>query len=190
MSTNGKSPEEHRLPSRDVGYAYAVTMLFAQQFEHNLRALVYVTDYHAWGEDMPLDEPQRKRFRSFDRFIDQATCGALRDKFKQSKTVLHKDAWTAFERACKHRNRLAHSFLAEQNFDSFTPDDEARLLIEIHSMTIDLYRALLMTRSLRRQAEHLADEDHKSLSETMKILGVPDWQNPNRHYATRKKKQS
>jgi len=182
------SPEEHQLPSREIGYAYAVTMLFAQQFELNLRALLYVTDYHAWGEEMTLDEPQSKRFKTLDRFIDEATCGALREKFKQSKTVFHGEAWSAFERACKQRNRLAHSFLAEQDFDSFTPEDETRLLSEVHSMMIDLYRALLMTRSLRSQAEHFADEEHRQMSETMKVLGVPDWENPNRHYDTRTKR--
>lgn len=188
MTTNGDSSEKDRLPSSEIGYAYAIGMLFAQQLEVNLRALLYVTDYHAWGDEMTLDKSE-KRFKTLDRFIDKATCGALIKKLKSSKTVFDDDAWSSLERACEHRNRLAHSFLAEHDFVHFTSKDENQLLGEIHAMIKDLRRGLLVTRSLRRQTERLADEEDRQWAETMNVLGISNWEDPNRHYATRKKKK-
>lgn len=191
MITKANSQEEHRLPSREVCYHYSVTMLFAQQFELNLRALLYVSDYHEWGKEMTLDEYQTKRFKIFENFIDDATCGALLAKLEQSQTVAtkHKDAWGIMKRACKHRNLRAHSFLAKQDFDSLTPEAETRLILEINNMSIDLYQAVLITRNLRRQAENLADENYHKMIEVAKALEMPDYQNPNRHYATRERKK-
>lgn len=191
MNTKADGQEEHRLPSQAVCYAYSVTMLFAQQFELNLRALLYVADYHEWGAEMTLDDDQTKRFKTIENFIDDATCGALLTKLEQNQKLAskHKDAWETLKRSCKHRNLLAHGFLTKWDFDSLTPAGEASLLLEINNMTIDIYQAVLITRSLRRQAESLADERHIKMIEVAKALEMPDYQNPNRHYTKRERKK-
>jgi hypothetical protein len=63
-------PIDHKLPSRELSYAYAVAMYFAQQLELNLRAFLYTADYHGWI-DIPLTEEQQKRYKAPRRLYRQ-----------------------------------------------------------------------------------------------------------------------
>ncbi len=187
MSTrNGK---ENYLPSRAISYAYTAAMHFGQQLEVNLKAILYAADFHGWGADIKLEEAQLKRFKDTGGFIDGATCGQIIEKLRATGVIPDTRAWKAFERACAHRNKLAHIFLTEQDFGALTKQSEAAIIRELHEMTVDLYQALLMSRSVRERAEHLADEDHKKIQSMMKELGIEDYENPNRHYATRKRER-
>lgn len=182
---NGK---ERYLPSREISYAYTVAMHFGQQLELDLRAILYTTDYHGWGSEVEFSEEELKRFKDTETFIDRATCGLIIQKLRTTQVIKTDRAWKAFERACCHRNKLAHTFLAEQNFDGMTKQREMEIVRHLQEMTLDLYQALLISRAIREQAECAADKEHEALR---KLFVEPtDYENPNRKYATRKRKKS
>jgi len=104
-----------RLPAQKICYRYAVAMCFAQQFERDLRAILWAADYHRWIDEIVLTEEQRRRFKDFDGFIDKSTCGLLLEKLRGTATISSRKAWKAFGKACEHRNTLAHTFLAEHD---------------------------------------------------------------------------
>jgi|GEM_PF-5752238 len=180
---------DNRLPSPELSHAYAIAMQFAQQFELNLRAVLYTADYHAFI-DLPLTEDQKKRFKTFDGFIDSSTCGLLLEKLRAAITVTDKKLWQALDRACTHRNRLAHSFLTEPDFDQLSPADEQAVIQELQSMTNDIYVALLFSRAIRNRVEDDSDADHESFKRTMAVLGVPDYESTKRKYVPPKKRKT
>jgi hypothetical protein len=164
-------------------------MHLAQQLEVNLRAILYAADYHGWGAGIELLDAELKRYKDTSAFIDGATCGLIIEKLRATGIIPDRRAWRAFERACEHRNRLAHSFLGEQDFDAMTVQREAAIVRQLHEMTLDLYPALLISRSVRDRAEIHADEQHRSLREFMRRVGIEDYDDPSRRYAPRKRKQ-
>ena len=180
--------KEHYLPSRAISYAYTVAMHFAQQLEINLKAFLYTADYHGWGDPIELNEFQLKRFKDKDEFIDKATCGAIIEKLKQIKLIKNRVALKAFVRACEHRNKLAHAFLSGLNFEKMTKQKETVIIHDLYDITIDLYKALIISRAVRDRAEFSADKAHESLRAFMRDCGDDDYDNPNRHYSTRKRK--
>jgi hypothetical protein len=185
LKNNGK---ERYLPSREISYAYTVAMYFGQQLELDLRAILYTTAYHGWGLEVKLNKEQLKRFKDTETFIDSATCGLIIEKLRATRVIKANRAWKAFERACHHRNKLAHSFLAEQNFDGMTKQREMEIVGHLQEMTIDLYQALLMSRAIRERAECAADETHEVVRRL--FVEPTDYENLNRHYATRKRKKN
>ncbi len=181
---------EYCLPSHDISYAYAVAMYFAQLLEINLKAFLYAANYHGWGEPIELNEWQAKRFKSTDQFIDKATCGIIIKKLEATGLIKCSDAWEAFNHACEHRNKLAHSFLAEQDFDKMTKQKEAAIIRRLDEMIDELKKAVIISKKNRVRAENSADAAHESLREFMREFGICDYENPNRHYSTKKRKKS
>ena len=152
---------QHYLPSRELAYDYTVAMYFAQLLESNLRAILKIQDDHCWGWDIELDEDELKRFKSTTKFINKAALGALIGKLGKTGTINHPEAWAILERACPHRNKLAHSFLAEQNFDAMTKKDEEDVIRQLREKAVDLCQAFFISRSIRNQAEALSKEELK-----------------------------
>jgi hypothetical protein len=186
LKNNGK---ERYLPSREVSYAYTVAMHFAQQIELDLKAILYAADYHGWGSEIMSDKQLKKFKKNSDKFIDDATYGRLITALKRTGIIKNgQKAWTAFEVAHQHRNKLAHSFLAEQNFNGMTKQREMGIVGHLQEITIDLHQALLISRSIRQQAECVADETHEVVRRL--FVEPTDYENPNRHYATRKRKKN
>lgn len=180
---------DHRIPSPELSHTYTIAMHFAQQFELNLRAFLYIADYHAFI-DIPLSDEQKARYKTFDGFIDASTCGTLLKNLRAALAVKDKKLWAALDRACEHRNRLAHSFLTEPNFDHLSSADERALIRELQSMTHDIYLALLFSRAIRHRVENDSDAAHETLKTTMALLGVPDHENADRKYVPVKKRKS
>ena len=145
--------------SRELAYDYTVAMYFAQLLESNMRAILKIQDDHCYGGDIELDEDELKRFKSINKFINKAPLGALIKKLKKTGTVNHPEAWAILERACPHRNKLAHSFLAEQNFEAMTKKDEANVIRKLSDKATDLCQAFFVSGLIRKQAEHLSKED-------------------------------
>jgi hypothetical protein len=181
--------EKECMPSPEIACSYTSAMLFAQQLELNLRAILYTADYHGWGAEISSDmtPDQLKRFKNSDGFIDDATCGTLIEALKRTGIIKNgRKTWTAFEVACRYRNKLAHSFLAEQNFDGQTKQAKMEIILCLIEMTAGLRRALVISRKMREELERLADKFHKS---RMKEFCGNDCENPNRHYSTRRKNE-
>lgn len=182
-----KQPDRH-LPSRDICYAYAVAMHFAQQFELNLRAILYSADYHGWIPNIELSKCEKKRFENSEEFIDNATCGRLISALKKTAWIKNKKVFTVFQKACEHRNKLAHYYLTLYDFDNLTKGNERKIIQELNKFAIDLYGGLLISRSIRERADVEADKLHKSLASLVEELGISNYDNSDRKYSTRKKK--
>jgi hypothetical protein len=82
--------DDHFLPSRDISYAYAVAMYFAQRFEIDLRAILYTADYHGWIPALELSEEDKKRFKDTEGFVDGATCGKLIEALQKTDWIKEK----------------------------------------------------------------------------------------------------
>ena len=184
-----KKPNEHYLPSRDISYAYAVAMYFAQRFEIDLRAILYTADYHGWIPDIELSEADKKRFRDAESLVDGATCGKIIEALRKSDWIKDKKALAIFERACSHRNKLAHNYLANLDFDHLTKTKEDEIILGLYRLTHELYGGLIITRALRERCEIEADKLHASLNDFMKDFGIESYEDPNRHFSTRKKRK-
>ena len=165
-------------------------MQFAQEFEVNLRAFLYTMDYHGWGDEIPLTEKEKERFKTVDRFIDEATCGSLIKALRATGAIKTKSAGQQFDRACKHRNRLAHSFLADHEFHSeMTQDDLQSVLRELHAMTADLYAALVISDSIRDQVEEKSDQREQWLIKFTEELGFRSGDHIKRKYVSPSKRK-
>ncbi len=186
MST--QDGKDHYLPSRKISHAYAVAMHLGQQLEVNLRAVLYAIDHHGWGSGIELDRKLVERFKDTEGFVDRATCGLIIEKLRATGVIRERRVWNSFERACACRNKLAHSFLADQDFGSISVQRESEIIRRLHNMSIDLYSAVLISRAAREKAELLADEHHKWMRDFMRKLGIDNYDDPNRHYATKKTK--
>ena len=157
MNENNKN--DHYLPSREFAYDYTVAMYFAQLLESNLRAILKIQDDHCYGMEIELNEKQLNRFKSTKGYIDRATLGLLIGQLQKTGTVKEPQVWMILRGACGHQTKLAHFFLAEQNFDRMTKKDEAAAFCHLHEMTIELYQAMLISRTIREQAERFSAKD-------------------------------
>lgn len=176
---------QRTLPPRELSYEYTVAMNFGQQLELNLRAILYTADYHGWGRELKLTERQLKQFKDTSVLIDRATCGLIIEKLHSIGIIKSKEAMRSFEKACEHRNKLAHNFLSNLNFDTMTKTQEKEAISELHTMVLDLYPALQISRIFREKSEHEADKSHKSMQEFFASVDGSTYDNPNRKYGTR-----
>jgi hypothetical protein len=182
------TPENHRdLPTREIAYHYAAAMHFAQRFERDLRRILWTAEYHGWIDAIPLTEDQVRRYKGFEGFIDKSACGLLLEKLRGTDTIkANKEVWRAFNRACEHRNTLAHSFLADQAFESLSPKKQKAIIDKIQRMALEIYKALSLSGHLRHQVETMSDKDHELRRKMMKDLAdIDDYETPNRKYDTR-----
>jgi hypothetical protein len=180
-------PGDRCIPSREIAYAFTAAMAFAQRFEMNLRAILYAADYHGWIS-LELTKQERQRFKDTEALVDGATCGKVVEALKRSKWISSKAVFERFTRAIRHRNNLAHKFLAALPETSPTKTEEKEIVRGLHVMTLDLYTALSITDALRAKVEAQADKEHVALQELGKEIGMT-FENPERHYATRAKRK-
>lgn len=176
------------VPNQEIASYYTIAMHFGQQLELNLRAILYTADYHGWGDELSLTQEQRQRYRAKDGFIDKATCGAIITALRKVRLVRADALLDFFERACSHRNKLAHSFLSDQDFSHITKEQESQLATSLQNMADDLYKGMRFSRALRGIVETEADMVQKNLKESLGDCLGPDYNNPNRKYATRQRK--
>ncbi len=188
MTDRFRPKEDHLLPSRELAYHYTVAMHFGQRLELNMRAILYAADYHGWGYDIELTPEQQRRFRETEGFIDKATCGAIIAALRKVGIITDPRFFTIFERACAHRNKLAHNFLSEQDFDHMTKEQNEKLIITLQEMAADLYKAMRFSRAFRSLAEAEADKDHLSMQKIFGEFLGEGYDDPNRKYATRIRK--
>jgi len=164
-------------------------MHFGQQPELNLRALLYTSAYHGWGADLELTEDQLRRFKDTNAFIDDATCGTIISAIRKKGVITEEKLLQVFERACKHRNRLAHSFLSDHDFDNWSPQKEGKAIADILAMTEDLYRGARFSCAFRSIAEDHSDKETKKLADSLAQFLGPNYHDPNAKYASRTPKR-
>ena len=171
-----KSPKYPKLPSREIAYAYTVAMHFAQQFEQNLRAILYTRHYLEKGADLHLTPEEIWHLKSKEGFIDKPACAAILKKFRKSALIKGqvRAAFEAFNSACAYRNELAHWFLAEQNFDKMSSRKEKEILRELYEMSLGLYRAYELSSALYNHAEYNADEHNGTDQQALRKMMLAD----------------
>jgi hypothetical protein len=113
-----------------------------------------------------------KRYTNTDSFIDKATCKLLIATLRAVSTVPDGRVWTVFNRACEHRNRLAHNFLSEHDFDHLTAAQEQSIVREIYSMIGDLYVAVRASRAFRANVERCSDREIELSKKALEDIGV------------------
>jgi len=142
-------------------------MYFGQQLELNLRTILSTADRHGWGEEIQLTEEQRQRFKKTENFIDKATCGAIIQALRKVGVISANEVLNFFDRACAHRNKLAHSFLSGQDFGQMTKEEESKLSKSLQVMEGDLYKAMRFSRAFRTLVEREAAKDPKKIRESL-----------------------
>ena len=146
--------KENKIPT-EIACAYTSAMHTAQQLELNLREILKIADYHEWGLEITTDK-QLKRYKNSEEFIDSATLHILIDALKRTGIVKNAEkVWTAFEKARVQRNKLAHKFLAEQNFDNLTKQTKMEIFLSLLEITIVLRRALVISQKMHGELEKL-----------------------------------
>lgn len=174
---NARNARIQKLPSRDIAFAYSTAMYFAQRFEENLRDILYMGHYLEKSDALQLTPEEAWRLKSKEGFIDQSTCRAILRELRRSTLIKGKksqDALETFNNACQHRNDLAYWFLAEQNFEKMTPKQEKGVVRELHTMALDLYKAMQISRALCTQTEYHADQRDKIDRQMLKELMLQD----------------
>ena len=115
------------MPTQRIAYEYACVMHLAQQFEENMRVIIFLGDQ--WGDlpDLKLTKKERKRFKEdTSKFLDEAgTCGRLLMALDEAGLV--KDR-SALKKTVEYRNELAHWFLVEADFDNMNEIAENALV--------------------------------------------------------------
>ncbi|HWM26417.1 MAG TPA: hypothetical protein VNP98_16495 [Chthoniobacterales bacterium] len=168
------------LPTQRIAYPFAVGLHLAQHVELNLREIIYILDYHGWIEELPPREKQPSRFKNADEFIDTATLGALSTALEKSgviKTVSarKKNGWKAIlQKACKHRNELAHRYLAKQDFENLTKTKEDHIVHELNFKAVQLSYALKLTENILAQLRTRSDEANERMNQLLELPANAD----------------
>jgi hypothetical protein len=167
-----KESDGRYLPDREIAYNYTAAMLFAQETEVNMRAILHTIDYSFSDLEDTLHGGELKRFRTFDRFLDKATTGSLKAKMRDAGVIWPEEAWDLMERAGTTRNELAHFHLERMNLPP--PSDEQRdaILHDLSERAILLYSAMRITRDTRTRIEKMSDDQHERLNAMMQEFGV------------------
>lgn len=147
-------------------------MLFAQEAEVNLRAVLHTIDYSLEELASLLNEGEQRRFRSFEKFIDKATVGALRQKAQASGLRLPEEAWKALQEACEKRNELAHHYLEQLPLPPPSDQHHEAILSDLKAHAVVQYQSMMITRTARDKIEGLSNERHERLECLMDGIGV------------------
>lgn len=168
------------LPTKRIAYAFTVALHFAQHFELNMRAIIHTLDYHGWIEELP-PRKKRKRYKDASVFIDKAFVRELIEALNKSEAVKsnmesskEKQWKTILETACERRNRLAHTYLAEQDFDSLTGAWEDDIVRELDIMALEISHALKLAANIRERLEFLSDQRNGRVNELLELAADCD----------------
>lgn len=176
---------ERMMPPRGLAYEYTAVMYLAQQFEQNLRVILFLGDQ--WGllpELKPTPNEQRKFKDDTCKLLDSATCGRLVRALHEAGLVENR---AALEEAVEYRNELAHWFLIDADIDNLTKDTGSALIARLHKMAFRIMTAVQASRLVRKQFETEADLNHKAQLASLTKLGLSDMISENPKYRRRKK---
>jgi hypothetical protein len=183
------------VPTKPIAHAFTAALQLAQHLELNLRAIIHILDYHSWIAELPLREDQHRRFKDADAFIDTATLGDLITALGESGAIKPRNATRkskSWKRllldACTERNRLAHRYLAEWEFDKLTKLREKKIIRELETIAVKIFAALTFADSVLEQLELLSDRRNKKMND---LLELPtDCDSHGRKYVPKYQRQS
>ena len=163
------------LPDHENAYHYTVGMLFAQELEDNLKAILHTVDYSFEDLDGVLSEKEREAYKTFGRFLDKATAGTLKNKMTKAGIPWSKEACDLLDRAIRTRNELAHSYLRQLERPPSGPEEQCRIIHGLQQKAKLIFQALTLARATRAILEKRSNEQHQRLNELMRNLDIdPD----------------
>lgn len=167
------SKRERMMPRRSVAYEYTCGMYLAQQFEENMRVILFLGDQWGYLPELKLRPSERKKYKDdVASFLSEAgTCGRLLDALVQAGLVKDREA---LDRVVRLRNELAHTFLVDANFDEMDAKREKDLIHRIHGMALHLYAVVNATRRIREQFEQKSEMSQSILNKMMTEFGLPE----------------
>ena len=165
------SKGERLMPSRKISYEYTCVMYLAQQFEENMRIILFLGDQ--WDElpELKLTKQERKLYKDdIGQFLsEKATSGRLLHALVDAGLVRNR---SAIEKVIRYRNELAHWFLVEAAFDNLDPTREQALIRRLHEMAVQFYVVLAATRSIRDQFERHSEISQQVMNKMMNEFGL------------------
>lgn len=167
MSTSDKM-----LPDREIAYNYTAAMHFAQHFEVNLKAILHTIDYSFEDLEESLNPGELKRFKTFERFVDKATAGALKTKLMHVGVSLPEKAWALLDEACETRNDLAHKYLERLRLPPPNEEHRDAILKNLQGRAILLYQAMMITQTARQKLEETSERQHQHMNDFLKECGI------------------
>jgi len=167
-----KEIEGRYLPDREIAYRYTAAMLFSQETELNLKAILYTIDHSFVDLEDTLDENRTHQPRTFDQFLIKATSGLLQEKMRKAGVTWPKKVWKIMDEAVATRNRLAHDYLQNLNIPAPNEEQHEAILDDLNRRVIVLYQAMRITRETRNKIEKMSEEQHERLNDMMREFGV------------------
>jgi len=167
-----KGKEGRYLPDKEIAYRYTAAMLFGQEAELNMKAILHTIDYCFADLEDTLQQKELERFKTFDQFLSKATSGSLQAKMRSAGIAWPKKVWKLMDCAITTRNELAHEFLVRLQLPP--PNDEQReaILSELNERVILLYQAMMITRNSRKNIEKMSIDQHDRLNSMMRGFGI------------------
>ena len=164
---------ERMMPNRRVAYEYTCVMYLAQQFEENMRVILFLGDQWAFLPELKLTKSEKRRFKNdIGLSLSEAgTSGRLLNALEQAGLV--KDR-AHLAKIIQHRNELAHSFLVEADFDNLNAEREEKLIKRLHEMAFHFLAALTATRKIRSQFERESDVQQQISNKIVTEFGMPE----------------
>ena len=164
--------KERYLPDKEIAYRYTNAMLFGQEMELNMKAILHTIDYSFDDLEDTLREEQLKRSKTFERFLEKATAGSLQDKLRQTGISWTKPMSKLIDKAIATRNKLAHEFLVELHLPPPNEEQREAILSDLNERIVILYQAMMITRVSRKNIEKMSDEQHERINSMMKGFGI------------------
>jgi hypothetical protein len=164
-------------------------MYLAQQFEQNMRVIIFLGDQWGLLPELKLTKRERERFKDDTcKFLDEAgTCGRLLIALVDAGLIKNR---AVLEKAVECRNELAHWFLIEADIDNLTKDAEKALVVRLHEIAFHILIAAQASRLVRTQFENESDLNCKAQAASLTKLGVPELISERPQYKRRKKPKS
>jgi hypothetical protein len=102
---------QRMMPPKGLAYEYTAVMYLAQQFEQNMRVIIFLGDQWGLLPELKLTKRERERFKDDTcKFLDEAgTCGRLLIALVDAGLIKNR---AVLEKAVECRNELAHWFLS------------------------------------------------------------------------------
>lgn len=149
-----KSATEAIIPT-EIARDYTIAMLKAQRWEISLKSILKIAEYQAWGAEIATEKQLKNK--TPEQFIDEAMLGTLVTSLKRSGIIKNAEkVFKIFENARVCRNNLAHSFLADQDFDNLTKALKSEIWLRLLESNVYLHRALAISEKIRSDLEKLA----------------------------------
>jgi hypothetical protein len=167
------SKRERMMPRRGVAYEYACVMYLAQQFEENMRVILFLGDQWGYLPELKLTRKERKTYKDdVSRFLSEVgTCGRLLNALEQAGLVKNR---SALANVVSLRNELAHTFLVDADFDAMDDEKERLLIKRLHRMAVSFYGVVTVTRQIREKFERESALSQSILNQMMTDFGLPE----------------